>query len=94
MSLASVNRELATLRRLLRLAHESNVINRVPRVRLLQGERSREFVLACPQENAYLGAATQPLRDVALLLLDTGLRVGEALELRWSDIRLKPVNGA
>jgi len=31
---------------------------------------------------------------VAVLLLDTGLRVGEALALRWNDIRLKPLNGA
>jgi integrase len=94
VSAASVNRELATLRRLLRLAYEWKVITRVPRIRLLQGERSREFVLTYAQEHAYLDNAPQPLRDVALLLLDTGLRVGEALALRWSDIRLKPVNGA
>jgi site-specific recombinase XerD len=36
----SINRELATLRRLLRLAHEWKVIQRVPRVRLLRGERT------------------------------------------------------
>jgi integrase len=94
VSPASVNRELATLRRLLRLAYEWKIINRVPRIRLLQGERSREFILTYPQEGTYLGAAPQPLRDVALLLLDTGLRVGEAVALRWSDIRLRPVNGA
>jgi hypothetical protein len=37
MSPASVNRELATLRRLLRLAQEWEVLDRVPRVKLLRG---------------------------------------------------------
>jgi len=50
VSPASVNRELATLRRLLRLAYEWKIINRVPRIRLLRGEGSREFVLSYAQE--------------------------------------------
>ena len=76
VSPASVNRELATLRRLLRLAHEWNVVSRVPRIRLLPGERNREFVLSYKQEKPYLECAPQPLKDIALLMLDTGLRVG------------------
>jgi len=91
---ATVNRELATLRRLLRLAQEWKVIDRVPRIRMLPGERQREFVLNHAQEKLYLTMAPQPLRDVALLLLDTGLRVGEASKLRWTDISLRPAHGA
>jgi integrase len=94
VSPASVNRELATLRRLLRLAHEWKEITRVPRIRLLPGERSREFVLSYSQEKKYLEAAPQPLRDVVILILDTGLRLGEALSLKWSDVRLEPGSGA
>lgn len=77
LSAGSINRELATLRRLLRLAHEWKEIQRVPRIRLLRGERNREFVLPPVQENAYFAACPLPLADVALLLLDTGLRLGE-----------------
>ena len=51
---ATVNRQLATLRRALRLAHEWKVIDRLPKIRLLQGERKREFVLSREQEPAYL----------------------------------------
>ena len=91
---ASVNRELATLRRLLRLAQEWKVIDRVPRIRLLPGERTRDFILSADQEQEYLAAAPYPLGDVAVLLLDTGLRVGEALSLQWPDIHLNPPNGA
>jgi integrase len=91
---ASVNRELATLRRLLRLAHDWKEIVRVPRIRLLPGERSRDFVLNYALEKKYLEAANQPLSDVAMLMLDTGLRLGEALALKWNDIRLAPASGA
>ena len=89
---ASVNRELATLRRLLRLAQEWKVIDRVPKIRLLPGERMRDFILNAKQERDYLNAAPYPLSDVATLLLDTGLRVSEALALQWGDVHLE-VNG-
>jgi integrase len=89
LSPASVNRELATLRRLLRMAQEWKVLDRVPRIRLLRGERNREFVLSHRLEPAYLAAAPQPLRDVAVLILETGVRPGEAVGLRWEDVRLQ-----
>jgi integrase len=89
LSPASVNRELATLRRLLRLAQEWKVLDRVPRIRLLRGERNREFVLSHALEPKYLEAAPQPLRDVAILILETGVRPGEAVGLQWPDVRLQ-----
>jgi len=94
LSAASVNRELATLRRLLRLAQEWKVIDRVPRIRLLSGEQGREFVLSYEQEKLYLGAASLLLRDMGVLMLDTGLRVGEAIHLEWPDVHLEPAAGA
>jgi len=94
LSPGSINRELATLRRLLRLAHEWRVIQRVPRVHLLRGERHREVVLSYAQERPYLDIAHSPLCQVALLLLDTGLRLGEALSLEWPQVHLEPADGA
>jgi integrase len=90
LSPASVNRELATLRRLLRLAQEWKVLDRVPRIRLLRGERNREFVLSHRLEPKYLEACPQPLRDVAILILETGVRPGEAANLPWADVYLQP----
>jgi len=90
LSPASVNRELATLRRLLRLAHQWKMLDRVPRIRLLRGERNREFVLSHRAEPTYLNAAPQPLKDVAILILETGVRPGEAVNLRWTDVYLNP----
>jgi integrase len=89
-----VNRELATLRRLLRLANEWKLLDRVPRIRLLRGENNREFVLSHAQEPVYLAALSGPLHDVAVVLLDTGLRIKECLPLEWSNVHLEPANGA
>jgi integrase len=94
VSPACINRDLATLRRCLRVALELEVIDKVPRITLLQGERERSFVLSAAQERLYLAAAPQPLKDVAVLMLDTGLRVGEAVSLEWSSIHTDPVNGS
>ncbi len=94
VSAATVNRSLATLRKLLRLAHEWRLIDRVPRIRLLPGERNREFILNHELEGLYLEMARQPLKDVAMLILDAGLRIGEVLALQWRDIHLTPATGA
>jgi len=90
LSPASVNRELATLRRLLRLAQEWKVLDRVPRIRLLRGERNREFVLSHKLQPKYLEAVPQPLKDVAILILESGVRPGEAASLQWADVYLQP----
>lgn len=94
LSPATVNRELATLRRLLYLAKRWSVIKAVPTIEMLDGERQRKFVLSHSDENNYLAIAPDPLRDVALLILDTGLRIGEAVGLQWVDVHLEPVGSA
>ncbi len=83
---ATTNRGLAVLRRMLRLAHEWRMLDRVPRIHLLREERNREFVLPRDQERIYLEFCPQVLHDVATLMLDTGLGPAEALGLRWTDI--------
>jgi len=72
---------------MLRLAHEWRMLDRVPRIHLLRGERNREFVLNRDQEQIYLEFCPQILHDVAMLMLDTGLGPAEALGLQWTDIQ-------
>jgi hypothetical protein len=45
VSIATVNRRLATLRRALRLAYEWRLLNRLPRIHMMPGEKRREYVL-------------------------------------------------
>jgi integrase len=69
-------------------------LSRVPKVRLLTGERIRDFVLSSKQEEIYLTACNQPLHDIAVLMVETGLRIGEVLNLEWKDVTLKPLHGS
>lgn len=94
LSPASVNRELAVLRRLLRVARKWKLIESAPGIKMLDGEQEREFVLSPAQEKLYLGAAPPDLCDFGILSLDTGLRVSEALTLDWEQVHLEPVGDA
>jgi integrase len=59
VQVATINRDLATLRRLFNLAVEwGKVTTILPRVRLLGGENHRERVLSFEEERKYLEAAT------------------------------------
>ena len=91
---ASINRELATLRRILYLAKRWSIVTTVPTITMLDGEHERTFVLSREMEPHYLGFAPAHLRDAAILLLDSGLRVGELCSLRWSDVHLEPEGSA
>lgn len=90
---ATTNRELATLRMILNRAADEGLIEAVPTFKLLNGERKRDFVLTPGMERLYLDACPMPLEDGALLLDDTGLRIGEALSLTSADEQLAPSAG-
>lgn len=86
----SVNHELATLKRALRVAWKVHkLISGVPDIKMLPGGVERDFVLTYAQEKAYLAAAEDTLRDFAMLSLDTGVRAGEGVGLKWEDIRIE-----
>ncbi len=70
------------------------IIRSVPVFEMLGGERVRDFVLSRADEKSYLEFATGHLRDAVLLSLDTGLRVGELVALRWADVHLEPAGAA
>lgn len=95
VSPASVNRELATLRRMLQLAWKKwKLIPAAPHISLLNGERNREFVLSREAEEQYLAAAAEPLKTAAVVMLDSGLRIGELVCLKLEDISFEPAPGA
>jgi integrase len=59
VQVSTLNRDLATLRRVFHLAQEWGKVSTVlPRVRLLPGENRRERVLTAEEERKYLEAAT------------------------------------
>lgn len=86
---STINRELATLRRMFNLVPElrPDLSIALPKVKLQDGENRRERVVSPDEEELYLKAAGPLLRDVALILFDCGLRPEEAHSLKWPYIR-------
>ena len=62
------------------------VIEARPKISLLAGERHRETVVTEEQERAYLDHTPEPLKSIATVLVDTGLRPAECYRLRWEDM--------
>jgi integrase len=84
---ASVNRDLAVLRIMFSLAIRLKKVksNPVTEVKLLPEDNQYMRVISWEEEANYLAVTSQPLRDVAILILETGMRPGEVLQLRRHD---------
>lgn len=87
---ATVNRELAALRAIFNLAIKHKLVseNPVKGVRFLPEDNEQMRVLSYDEEAKYLAAATPRLREIAVLILNTGLRPEEAYRLRREDVHL------
>lgn len=83
---SSVNSSLRVLRRVLLVAVEWGVTPTAPKIKLLRGEHHRERVVTDKDEAAYLEAAGELMRDIATVLIDTGMRPEENSRLRWESI--------
>jgi len=97
---ANTNNALRTLRRMLRKAHEWELISRVPIVKMVE-EEGREALIEPWMEHQLLSvtaaprltksgrrsrAGWEPFRTVLLMMLDSGLRPGEIFRMRWENI--------
>jgi integrase len=93
LTAAAVNRPLALLRHLLRLAHDEwEAIDNVPRIRLEKEPQGRLRWLTQEEITRLLDAAAKSrnkeLRAVVIVALNTGLRLGELLGLTWERVDL------
>lgn len=96
-SIATVNRELAALRRMLTVAYREGWILRHPFLGSdvlisLSEETKRDRILSLAEEDLLLDACDGPrerLKAIIICALDTGMRRGEILSLRWRDVDLE-----
>ncbi len=94
-TIASVNRELSMLRRMLRVAQREGWILRNPftagdSLISLADENMRERILTREEEIKLLAACDTPqrahLKGIIICALDTGMRQGEIFSLRWRNV--------
>ena len=87
---ATVNRELACLKALFNHAikADANLRNPVSRVKFLSEENEQSRVVSHSEERTYLESATDTLRDVATMIVGTGMRPEEVFTLRREDVNL------
>jgi integrase len=87
---ATVNRELACLKAVFNHAIKSElpVRNPVSRVGFLTEQNEQTRVLSFDEQARYLAAATSMLRDVATLMLETGMRPEEVYRIQPENVNL------
>jgi site-specific recombinase XerD len=95
----TVNHSLRTLRRALHLAEDWKLIRKAPRIKLLKGEHSREYVLSEDTVTLMTNWAktaypTGIMHMLLPFLVDTGLRITEACNLTREHVSLEPKPGA
>jgi integrase len=89
LEVSTANSALRILRRALRLAAQWGVLEVASPISLLPGERHRERVVTREEQAKYLDAAPEPVKSIAMVLADSGLRPDECYRLRWEHISWK-----
>lgn len=87
---ATINRELACLRLIFNQYIKFDILtkNPVSKVKFLKENLDRWRVLSREEELLYLMAATQPLQDIATLMLECGCRPEELFRLERKNVHL------
>jgi integrase len=85
---AMVNRSLACLRRMLKIAHEDGRIQHVPKIRFLKEPPPRRGFLELEKFDELVNLLPTHLRPLITFLYYCGVRVGEALQIEWSQVDL------
>jgi integrase len=86
---ATVNRELACLKILFNRFKRIVPLNPVSDVKFLAEDNEQMRVLTPDEEKTYLLAASQPLRDIATLMVETGMRPEEVCRIRRENVHLE-----
>ena len=85
---AMVNRSLSCLRRMLRIAHEDNKLQFVPKIRLLKEPPARKGFLEQEKFEELVALLPTHLRPLVTFLYYCGVRVNEARQIEWTQVDL------
>jgi integrase len=90
VSKTTINRELALFRNMLNKAVEWGYISLNPLVgiKIMFPEKPKERILTKKELERLIAMARQPLKSQVIVALNTGMRKGEILNLKWDSINL------
>ncbi len=88
---ATVNREVACLKNIYSTAirNRRTLVNPVKQVKMLREDNIVTRVLSRADEEGLLANAAPHIQKLVICALDTGMRLGEILELQWPNVSLK-----
>lgn len=86
----TVNHELLTLKMIFNRLVDAKILRDSParKIKRLKANQRQFHVISNDEEKLYLLAAPQPLRDVAILMLEAGLRCGEVYQIKRNEVFL------
>ncbi len=89
--MATVNRELGCLKHMFTMAIKwgKAAHNPVKGVKLFKEENITQRILSDAEINSLQSACPEHTRDMIILALNTGMRRGEILNLKWEQVNLK-----
>jgi integrase len=90
VSVVTVNRALSTLRLIYNYGERCGfqVTNPVKHVEFFR-ETGRERIISAAEELVYLDTASQPLKDIARIMLDTGMRPEEVFRIERTNLDME-----
>jgi integrase len=87
---ATVNRELACLKAVFNFLIKGDLVvrNPVSKLKFLEEDNEQVRVVSYDEQRRYLAAAPPTLADVAVLMLETGMRPDEVYRIRAENVHL------
>ena len=92
VSPSTINREISVLRNVLNIAVENERLRFNPLVgqgKLFMKEPEKQYIYSDEQINALIAEAQLPLKWFVIMAINTGMREGEIMGLRWNEIDLQ-----
>jgi integrase len=84
---SSINRDLALLRRMFTLAVEWGYASEMPKFKFFsEKDNFRQRVLTTDEQSRLLEALPVYARPIVLVAVNTGMRLGEVLGLKWNQV--------